>query len=178
MSDKQDAAGRFEAQMEADNRACLEKRRDTEPMFIILGRDPDAANVVRYWAERRRDAGDPEHAAKAFAVAELMAGYSGEADSAPPPEAYSQPASEPSSEPSSAMTPEWCINMAEREGDAEIGAGSDFPTEYGRLKAQKDAILTKRSRKAVGVIAEELRGCLNDPEGMAKQIIRALGEKP
>src|SRR5690606_37665122 len=62
--------------MERGNADCLGKRRDGEPMFIILGRDPDGAHVVRYWAQRRRDAGDPDHAAKAFAVAELMAGYS------------------------------------------------------------------------------------------------------
>lgn len=75
-------------QMEHGNADCLAKRQADEPMFIILGRDPDAAHVVRYWAERRHEAGDPDHARKAFAVAELMDAYGGKPVSAPPADAY------------------------------------------------------------------------------------------
>ncbi len=81
-------SGTVWAEMERGNAECLKKRRHGEPMFIILGRDPDGAHVVRYWAQRRKDAGDPDHAAKAFAIAELMEGYSGTAESAPSAEAY------------------------------------------------------------------------------------------
>jgi len=33
---------------------CYEKALPDEPMFILLGRDPQAPALVRQWAERRR----------------------------------------------------------------------------------------------------------------------------
>jgi len=58
------------------NHDCLAKRRAGEPMFILLGRDPDAHNIVRLWAERRLAAGgDPEHCALAMDTARAMKAY-------------------------------------------------------------------------------------------------------
>ncbi|MFL6728091.1 MAG: Lar family restriction alleviation protein [Sphingomicrobium sp.] len=54
------------------NHDCLAKAKPGEPMFIILGRDPDGANIVRLWAQRRSDAGDPDHAGPVFAIADAM----------------------------------------------------------------------------------------------------------
>jgi hypothetical protein len=54
------------------NRDCLVKAKPGEPMFIILGRDPDGGNIVRLWAQRRFDAGDTEHAGPVFAIADAM----------------------------------------------------------------------------------------------------------
>jgi hypothetical protein len=58
--------------MEADNKACLRKKLPEEPMFIILGRDPDGGNIVRLWGERRIKAGDRDHGMKALSVAKMM----------------------------------------------------------------------------------------------------------
>jgi hypothetical protein len=73
------------------NRDCLAKAKPDEPMFIILGRDPDGGNIVRLWAQRRFDAGDTEHAEQVFKIADAMdawraAGHRPE--SAPEPQAY------------------------------------------------------------------------------------------
>jgi hypothetical protein len=58
--------------LDRDNQDCLDKREQGEPMFIILGRDPDGGHIVRTWAERRRAAGDEEHALRADVVADAM----------------------------------------------------------------------------------------------------------
>lgn len=34
---------------------CYANAEPDEPMFILLARDPDAADVVREWAERRME---------------------------------------------------------------------------------------------------------------------------
>lgn len=66
------------------NADCLAKRRDGEPMFILLGRDPDAHNIVQMWAERRLAAGgDPNHCQLAYDVAERMRTYAADPDNAP-----------------------------------------------------------------------------------------------
>lgn len=75
------------------NHDCLAKRRPGEPMFILLGRDPDGHNLVRSWAERRRAAGgDPEHCQQGLDTAARMEAYAADPDnrpaSAPPAEAY------------------------------------------------------------------------------------------
>ena len=70
------------------NLDCLAKRRPGEPMFIILGRDPDAEFITRLWGQRRHDAGDPEHAKQVFALADEMAAYEGKPESAPDASAY------------------------------------------------------------------------------------------
>ncbi len=54
------------------NLDCLRKRYENEPMFIILGRDPDAAAITRLWAERRINAGDFDHGAKVLEIAQAM----------------------------------------------------------------------------------------------------------
>ena len=82
------------------NHDCLAKRRPGEPMFIILGRDPDGHNIVRSWAERRLAAGgDPEHCEMGLATAERMRLYASDPAnapaSAPPASAYASPIREP-----------------------------------------------------------------------------------
>lgn len=78
------------ADLDEANRACLAKRLPEEPVFILLGRDPDAGNIVRLWAERRRDAGDPEHAGPVFAIADAMDVWAAthSPETAPPKPAY------------------------------------------------------------------------------------------
>jgi hypothetical protein len=74
------------------NSGCWAKALDDEPMFIILGRDPDGGNIVRLWAERRSAAGDPEHGEPVMAVADAMDAWRAAGHrptSAPPQEAYS-----------------------------------------------------------------------------------------
>ncbi len=74
------------------NRACLAKRKPGEPTFIILGRDPDGATIVRLWAERRALAGgEDNHVASVRAIADAMQAWRGAGNlpnSAPPSEAY------------------------------------------------------------------------------------------
>jgi len=65
------------------NRDCLAKARLGEPMFIILGRDPDGATIVKLWADRRAAAGDPDHAAGVFALADAMREYAADPKNAP-----------------------------------------------------------------------------------------------
>lgn len=58
------------------NHDCLAKRRPGEPMFILLGRDPDAHTIVQLWADRRLAAGgDPDHCRMGYDTAERMAAY-------------------------------------------------------------------------------------------------------
>lgn len=75
------------------NRDCLAKRRPGEPMFILLGRDPDAHNIVRLWAQRRLEAGDPSHATPVLALAGQMEDYAADPANAPTsaPEAKAYP---------------------------------------------------------------------------------------
>lgn len=58
--------------MNFDNLSCLAKKDHDEPMFIILGRDPDGGNIVRMWGNRRIEAGDVEHGNKALIIADMM----------------------------------------------------------------------------------------------------------
>jgi len=75
------------------NHDCLAKRRPDEPMFILLGRDPDAWQIVRAWANRRLAAGgDPEHCMMGLRTANAMRDYAADPAnrpaSAPPADAY------------------------------------------------------------------------------------------
>lgn len=81
----------------AANRDCLAKARPGEPMFILLGRDPDAHTIVTEWAARRVQAAivagtDPTHGASAMPIAEAMRLYAADPAnapaSAPPADAY------------------------------------------------------------------------------------------
>ena len=36
-----------------DATSCLNKARDSEWLFVLLGRDPAAVDTVRFWIERR-----------------------------------------------------------------------------------------------------------------------------
>jgi hypothetical protein len=66
------------------NWECLVNRRPDEPMFVVLGRDPDGAHIVHEWADRREAAGgDPEHVAQARAVARAMRDYAADPKNAP-----------------------------------------------------------------------------------------------
>jgi hypothetical protein len=70
--------------LDQGNVDCLAKRRPGEPMFILLGRDPDAHIIVRLWAERRLAAGgDPEHCEQGLAIASLMEAYGTDPQNAP-----------------------------------------------------------------------------------------------
>jgi|GEM_PF-3734469 len=72
------------ANSEAANHDCLAKRREGEPMFILLGRDPDAHNIVRMWAERRLKAGgDHGHCQQGLDTAERMKAYAADPENAP-----------------------------------------------------------------------------------------------
>lgn len=85
------------------NRDCLDKARPGEPMFILLGRDPDAATIVREWAGRRSAAAtraglieqEAEHLQPVFALADAMEAYASEPENAPatapPADAYQGP---------------------------------------------------------------------------------------
>jgi hypothetical protein len=82
-----------QSEEEKANHDCLAKRRPGEPMFILLGRDPDAHNIVRIWAERRLAAGgDPEHCQMGLDTSERMKLYAADPGnapaSAPPASAY------------------------------------------------------------------------------------------
>lgn len=55
------------------NMATISKALPDEPAFIILGRDPDGAHIVKLWADRRSEAGDAEHAQAVYPIAEAMA---------------------------------------------------------------------------------------------------------
>jgi hypothetical protein len=62
-------------------------------MFIIMGRDPDGARIIRMWADRREAAGgDPEHIDRARAYADACERYAADPanapNSAPFPEDY------------------------------------------------------------------------------------------
>lgn len=79
------------------NDGCLSKARDGEPGFTLLGRDPDAALLVREWGARRtaacaRSGLDQDHARSAEHVAAAIDAYRADPAnwpaSAPPVEAY------------------------------------------------------------------------------------------
>lgn len=76
--------------LDVANLDCLLKRLPGEPMFIILGRDPDGGFITRLWAQRRFDAGDTEHANSVFSIADEMDAWASthKPESAPLREAY------------------------------------------------------------------------------------------
>ena len=83
-----------EAREDKGNHDCLAKRRDGEPMFILLGRDPDAHAIVQLWADRRLAAGgDPDHCRMGYDTAERMKAYA------------SDPANRPASAPDASDYP-------------------------------------------------------------------------
>lgn len=49
---------------------CYNKAEPDEPMFVLLGRDPLAPDVVRFWAARR--GANDEKALEALACAKAM----------------------------------------------------------------------------------------------------------
>lgn len=52
---------------------CYAAAQPNEPMFILLGRDPFAAQLVQLWAEAREQSGeDPEKVAEARESAQRM----------------------------------------------------------------------------------------------------------
>lgn len=74
------------------NLLTMGKALPGEPAFIILGRDPDGAFIVKQWAERREAAGDPEHAQSAYPIAQAMEAWAKEhrAQTAPPASRYEE----------------------------------------------------------------------------------------
>jgi hypothetical protein len=89
------------------NHDCLAKRRPGEPMFILLGRDPDAWRIVQVWADRRLAAGgDPHHVALGLKTANAMRDYAAD------------PANHPASAPdASAYPPIDPTHTREAEGE-------------------------------------------------------------
>lgn len=56
--------------------SCLNRARDDEHVFVLLGRDPAAPAAIRAWVEERirlgkNAPGDPQLADAAFAAAEM-----------------------------------------------------------------------------------------------------------
>lgn len=60
----------------SDPNSCLNKAGDDEMLFVLLGRDEDAPETVRFWAHRRVARGKraPDHPqiVEALAWAELV----------------------------------------------------------------------------------------------------------
>lgn len=55
---------------------CYANARPDEPMFVLLGRDKHAPEVVRLWAAlRRRDGEPPDKVAEALTCAAAMESY-------------------------------------------------------------------------------------------------------
>lgn len=69
---------------------CLTKRLPDKSMFILLGSVGYTCNIVRLWAERRQDAGDPDHATPVFGIADAMDEWAKThaPETAPPKDAY------------------------------------------------------------------------------------------
>lgn len=59
--------------------SCLNKAEDDEPIFVLLGRDEDAPQVIRRWCIKRVDRGknawDDEQIQEALALANKMEEY-------------------------------------------------------------------------------------------------------
>lgn len=52
---------------------CYAHAHPDEPMFVLLGRDPDAPKLVEAWADvRERNSEDPAKVAEARACAQTM----------------------------------------------------------------------------------------------------------
>lgn len=56
---------------------CYANAKPDEPMFVLLGRDPCAGVVIRFWAMLRMaiDIGNEEQIEEAFACAEQLESY-------------------------------------------------------------------------------------------------------
>ena len=53
---------------------CYANALDDEPMFVLLGRDPQAPELVRAWADKRASK-EPAKADEAYACAAAMEGF-------------------------------------------------------------------------------------------------------
>lgn len=62
---------------------CHSKAGVDEPMFILLGRDPQAAQLVRNWAVARRAAGEDAMAQEAMECADAMERFCNNKNKAP-----------------------------------------------------------------------------------------------
>lgn len=51
---------------------CYEKADPDEPMFVLLGRDPNAPILVRMWAQMREDREGRDKIQEALACADAM----------------------------------------------------------------------------------------------------------
>lgn len=141
------------------NRDCIAKALPGEPMFVILGRDPDGATMVRLWAQRRKDAGDAAHADPVFAIADDMdawraAGHRPE--SAPPADAYA-----PAPQPGGAETKELRA-VFEEIGDAIA------QIEVQAVHVGSDAE-ARGAQKALGAVAQIRARLLAPPLGDAQE---------
>jgi hypothetical protein len=56
---------------------CYAAAKPNEPLFVLLGRDPNAPALVRAWADMREQQGeDPEKVAEARSCADAMEKHS------------------------------------------------------------------------------------------------------
>ena len=79
------------AHLSKANQDCLAKAKPGEPVFIILGRDPDGGNITRLWGARRLAAGDRAHGAAVLDIADDMNAWREAGNlpnTAPPADAY------------------------------------------------------------------------------------------
>ena len=58
-----------------DPASCLNKAADDEPVFVLLARDPCAAQTVRAWASMSNGVHSDKKRAEALRCADLMDSY-------------------------------------------------------------------------------------------------------
>jgi hypothetical protein len=135
------------------NRDCLAKARPGEPMFIILGRDPDGATIVKLWADRRAAAGDPDHAAGVYALADAMREYAADPKNAPEsaPDAAAYPPADDRGEALRAENARLRADLARALEAARLY--ETIFTERGRVRLYSEALLArvKRARAALAM---------------------------
>lgn len=147
------------ASLDKANRDCLAKAKPGEPMFIILGRDPDGGTIVRLWAERRLAAGgDPEHANPVFVIADRMDDWraaGNRSESAPEPSAYK---ALPNVERHDAQQLDW-----PRQGTADLLSALDEAVRMLRAEAQSyNDVRNAKGRTMDKKVRGSLRATLNE----------------
>lgn len=154
------------------NHDCLAKRRPGEPMFILLGRDPDAHTIVQLWADRRLAAGgDPDHCRMGYDTAERMATYAKDPANKPAsaPDAVDYPAL--ASPPVSERERELEAKVAELEAERKI-LKAYWPREY---VLDRGAEWVRLLRETEGYLQSCRGKCGSDISGR-EHAIKALKE--
>ncbi len=136
------AAANDEGVVDKGNHDCLAKRRPGEPMFILLGRDPDAWQIVRAWAARRLNAGgDPEHSLQGMKTANAMREYAADPSNRPAsaPDASAYPRLEVVAGEGLEVAAAWhdaeCKKAVESEGAARLVGFWDRVAHHQKVAA-------------------------------------------